>query len=137
MSAMATLHHYPLCPHSRFIRLVLGEFGLDAALVEERVWERRREFLEMNPAGTTPVFREDSGLAVPGAGPIAEYLDETRGLALAERRLLPEGPGQRVEVRRLLDWFSIKFNEEITAPLVLEKVMKRFMGARKAAARPR
>ncbi|MBA4334936.1 MAG: glutathione S-transferase, partial [Methylobacterium sp.] len=25
---MATLHHYPLCPHSRFIRLVLGEFGL-------------------------------------------------------------------------------------------------------------
>ena len=32
------------------------------------------------------------------------------------------------EVRRLLDWFNVKFNEEITAPLVLEKVMKRFMG---------
>jgi glutathione S-transferase len=127
MSAMATLHHYPLCPHSRFIRLVLGEYGLEAALVEERVWERRREFLELNPAGTTPVFREENGLSVPGAGPIAEYLDETRGLALAERRLLPEGPGERVEVRRLLDWFGLKFNEEITAPLVLEKVMKRFM----------
>jgi glutathione S-transferase len=63
----------------------------------------------------------------PALGPIAEYLDETRGLALAERRLLPEGPGGRIEVRRLLDWFNIKFNEEITAPLVLEKVMKRFM----------
>jgi glutathione S-transferase len=124
---MATLHHYTLCPHSRFIRLVLGEYGLETALVEERVWERRREFLELNTAGTTPVFREDHGLAVPGAGVIAEYLDETRGLALAERRLLPEGPAERVEVRRLLDWFNLKFHEEITGPLVLEKVMKRFM----------
>ncbi len=71
MSAMATLYHYPLCPHSRFIRLVLGEFGMDAELVEERVWERRREFLELNTAGTTPVFQEQNVLPVPGAGPIA------------------------------------------------------------------
>lgn len=124
---MAILFHYPLCPHSRFIRLALGEFGIEAELVEERVWERRREFLEMNPAGTTPVLREENGFSVPGAGTIAEYLDETRGLALAERRLLPEGPAERVEVRRLLDWFNGKFHEEITGPLVLEKVMKRFM----------
>jgi glutathione S-transferase len=124
---MATLHHYPLCPHSRFIRLVLGEFGLEVSLQEERVWERRREFLELNTAGTTPVFVEETGLAVPGAGVIAEYLDETRGLALGQSRLLPEGPGERVEVRRLVDWFNLKFDQEITAPLVLEKVMKRFM----------
>jgi glutathione S-transferase len=64
---------------------------------------------------------------VPGAGVIAEYLDETRGLALGPARLLPEGPGERVEVRRLLDWFNLKFDAEITAPLVTEKVMKRFM----------
>jgi glutathione S-transferase len=127
MSAMATLFHYPLCPHSRFIRLVVSEFGMETELVEERVWERRREFLELNTAGTTPVFQEQNGMAVPGAGPIAEYLDETRGLALEDRRLLPEGPGERVEVRRLLDWFNLKFHEEITGPLVLEKVMKRFM----------
>ena len=100
---------------------------MEAELVEERVWERRREFIELNTAGTTPVFQEQNGLAVPGAGPISEYLDETRGLALGDRRLLPEGPGERVEVRRLLDWFNIKFHEEITGPLVLEKVMKRFM----------
>ena len=124
---MATLFHYPLCPHSRFIRLVLGEFGMEADLVEERVWERRREFLEMNTAGTTPVFQEENGLAIPGAGVIAEYLDETRGLGLGQSRLLPEGPGERVEVRRLLDWFNLKFDAEITSPLVLEKVMKRFM----------
>ncbi len=133
---MATLHHYPLCAHSRFIRLALAEFGLETVLVEEHVWERRRAFIELNTAGTTPVFCEDSGLVVPGAGPIAEYLDETRGLALGPNRLLPEGPAERVEVRRLLDWFNHKFHDEITGPLVLEKVMKRFMGREEGGGPP-
>ena len=53
---MFTLFHHPFCPHSRFIRLALGEHGLDLRLVEERVWERREAFLALNPAGTTPVL---------------------------------------------------------------------------------
>ncbi|GGH08091.1 glutathione S-transferase [Alsobacter metallidurans] len=126
---MATLYHHPLCPHSRFVRLVLGEFGIDVALVEERAFERRTEFLVMNPAGTTPVFVEDPSGAVPGAAVIAEYLDETRGLALGERRLLPSDPMGRVEVRRLVDWFNGKMHDEVTGYLVTEKVFKRFMPA--------
>jgi glutathione S-transferase len=124
---MATLHHHPICPHSRFIRLVLGEIGLETELKEERVWERRREFLLLNPAGTTPVLTEEAAASVPGACVIAEYLDETRGLALAERRLLPEDPMSRVEVRRLTHWFLGKFDEEVSSFLVNEKVYKRFM----------
>ena len=53
---MFTLFHHPFCPHSRFIRLALGEYGLDLRLVEERAWERREAFLALNPAGTTPVL---------------------------------------------------------------------------------
>jgi glutathione S-transferase len=121
------LYHHPICPHSRFIRLVLGEIGLDAELKEERIWERRREFLILNPAGTTPVLTEESLASIPGACVIAEYLDETRGLALAERRLLPEDPMSRVEVRRLTDWFLGKFDGEVSSFLVNEKVYKRFM----------
>ena len=49
---MFTLFHHPFCPHSRFVRLVLGEFGAETRLVEERVWERREEFLTLNPEGT-------------------------------------------------------------------------------------
>lgn len=126
---MATLFHHPLCPHSRFVRLVLGEFGLEAHLVEERTFERREEFLQINPACTTPVFVEEQVGPVPGAMVIAEYLDETRGLALGERRLLPSDPGGRVEVRRLVDWFNGKLHDEVTGYLVNEKVMKRFMPA--------
>ncbi len=126
---MAILHHYPFCPHSRFIRLVLAEMGMQPDVHEERPWERRAEYLVLNPAGTTPLLLEENGFAVPGAAVIAEYLDETRGLSLGNRRLLPEGTAERVEVRRLLDWFLVKFHEEVTGYLVTEKIYKRFMGA--------
>jgi glutathione S-transferase len=126
---MAILHHYPFCPQSRFVRLILGEMGTEPDLREERPWERRAEFLALNPAGALPVLMNGQGVTVPGAGVIAEYLDETGGAALGETRLLPQSPAERVEVRRLLDWFLGKFHEEVTGYLVTEKIYKRFMAA--------
>jgi glutathione S-transferase len=126
---MAILYHHPFCPFSRFVRLVLAEMGMDADLIEEKVWERREGFLTLNPAGTTPVLTEEQIASVPGATIIAEWLDETRGLALGDRRLLPENPERRVEVRRLMAWFSEKFAEEVSVPLVQEKIYKRFTPA--------
>jgi glutathione S-transferase len=124
---MFTLLHHPFCPHSRFIRLALGEHGLDLRLVEERVWERREAFLALNPAGTTPVLVSEDQPTIPGAAIIAEYLDETYGKAMKERRLLPSAMGERIEVRRLMAWFNEKFFEEASHPLVTERIYKRFM----------
>jgi glutathione S-transferase len=107
----------------------MGEMGMSADLIEEKVWERREGFLALNPAGTTPVLAEEQIAAVPGSTVIAEWLDETRGLALGERRLLPENPAKRVEVRRLMAWFGEKFAEEVSVPLVQEKIYKRFVHA--------
>ncbi len=76
---MSLLFHHPLCPHSRFIRLALAEYGVDADLFEEKIHERRRDFLLIDPAGRTPVLIADGGLVVPGAGTIAEWLDEAYG----------------------------------------------------------
>ena len=133
---MLILHHYPLCPHSRFVRLLLAEYGLEPVLIEERAFERRREFLMLDPAGQTPVLVEENASVVPGAGPIAEYIDETRGLALGDQRLLPSEPRGRVEVRRLLDWFNVKFYNEVSRYLVSEKVYKRFMTAEQGGGAP-
>src|SRR5258706_13718029 len=124
---MFTLFHHPFCPHSRFIRLALGEHGLDVRLVEERAWERREAFLALNPAGTTPVLIAEGQPAIPGVGIIAEYLDEAHGADMAERRLLASTMGQRVEVRRLKAWFNDKVFEEGSNPLVNERIYKRFM----------
>ena len=73
---------------------------------------------------------------MPGAAIIAEYLDETRGAELGDRRLLPADPGGRVEVRRLTSWFNDKFFAEVTGPLVHERIYKRHMPASRAAGRP-
>src|SRR6185437_6153232 len=122
-----TLFQHPFCPHSRFVRLALGEYGIEARLVEERTWDRRASFLELNPTGTTPVLVEDGHPAVPGAGVIAEYLDETRGPEFGERRLMPTDPYGRAEVRRLASWFNDKFFAEVSGPLVNERFYRRHM----------
>lgn len=124
---MLTLFHHSACPHSRFVRLALGEYGIEARLVDEQVWERREDFLILNPAGTTPVLVEEGSPAVPGACIISEYLDETRGPEMGDHRLLPRDLGGRVEVRRLTSWFNGKFFEEVSGPLVMERFYKRRM----------
>ena len=124
---MLTLFHHSFCPHSRFVRLALEEYGLESQCVEEKTWERREAFLIMNPAGTTPVLVDEGRPPVPGAGIIAEYLDEVHGADAAERRLLPVSMSERIEVRRLMAWFNEKFFEEASNPLVTERIYKRFM----------
>jgi glutathione S-transferase len=125
---MLTLFHHPFCPFSRFVRLSLGEYGETPHLVEERPWERRTEFLTLNPAGTTPVLLEEGRPPVPEANIISEYLDETRGASLGDARLLPQDISARVEVRRLRAWFNQKFAEEVSNPLVNERIFKLHKG---------
>jgi len=64
---------------------------------------------------------------VPGAATIVEFLDETSGAEMRERRLMPTETGRRVEVRRLAAWFNEKFFTEVSGPLVLERFYKRLM----------
>jgi len=124
---MLTLFHQPLCPRSRYVRLILSEYGLAARLVEERFWERREEFLLLNPAGDIPVLMADGQPPVPGAAIIAEYVEETLQASNAADRLLPRASAERVEVRRLASWFNDKFHDEVSGPLILERVYKRHM----------
>lgn len=133
---MLTLFHHPFCPHSRFIRLALGEYGIAPRLVEERVWERRHEFLAINPAATTPVMVIEGHPPIPEAAIIAEFLDETQGEALGEHRLLPRDMAERIEVRRLCSWFTNKFYAEVSGPLVNERLLKRYMRAEQGGGSP-
>ena len=121
---MRTLFHLPLCPFSRKLRIVLREKNLEFELHQERVWDRREDFLAMNPAGEVPVLVEPDGTVVVDSGVIAEYIEETS----RERPLIGIDPIGRAEVRRLVAWFDLKMNREATQNLVGEKLMKRMMG---------
>ena len=133
---MFTLFHHAFCPHSRFVRLILGEYGFDVRLVEERVWERREAFLALNPAATTPVLFAEGMPAIPGAGVIAEFIDEAYGAEMEQKRLMPVDRGERIEVRRLMAWFNDKFFEESSNPLVTERIYKRFISEQDGGGSP-
>jgi glutathione S-transferase len=118
---MRYLYHLPLSPYSRKVRLVLAEKRLPFELRMEKVWERRPDYLELNPAGTVPTLIEDNGLVVPDSTVICEYIEE----AYPDTPLLGRTLAERVEVRRLMAWFDGKFAFEVSRNLLGEKVMKR------------
>ncbi len=93
----------------------------------EKPWSRRKEFLALNPAGTLPILLAEGDVPVVGAEVIAEYLDETRGVLKRDRRLLAENPMDRAEIRRLVDWYLVKTESEVTRHLVRERVLKPLM----------
>ncbi len=117
---MRRLYHQPLSPYRRKIRLVLAEKRIEVELVEEPTWERRMDFLRMNPAGQVPVLRIDD-LVLADSGAIFEYLEET----CPEPPLLPKSAAGRAEARRLTAWFDDKFHNEVTANLLYERVNKK------------
>jgi glutathione S-transferase len=121
---MRTLYHLPLDPGCRLVRIMLGEKKLEVSLKTERVWERREDFLRINPAGEVPVLIEEDGTSISGAAVAAEYLDE----AYPAPPLIGVSALDRAETRRLLQWFAVKFRDEVSANLIGEKVMKRFLG---------
>ena len=133
---MIQLYHHPMSGASRYVRLILGEYGVSAEFSEEKPWLRREEFLSLNPGGTVPVMI-DEAVSPNGGGPgivagavvIGEYLDETVGAMMRDRRLMPENSANRAETRRLVEWFIHKFEAEVGRYLVQERVWKHLMRA--------
>jgi len=120
---MRTLYHLWLHPFSRKVRVALVEKGLEFDLKIEKIWERRTEFLAINPAGDVPVLLEEDGTVLTDSNVICEYLDEVYNTM----DLIGREPLGRAETRRLVAWFDQKFNAEVTENLVGEKMMKRFL----------
>ncbi len=121
---MWLLYQFPLCPFSRKVRLHLGEKGVGYELVRENPWERRDEFLDLNPSGQTPVLVErERKITLAYSSAISEYFEET-----VEASPMISGTAQnRAEIRRLVAWFDEQFFAQVTAPLLHERMEKRLV----------
>jgi glutathione S-transferase len=108
----------------------LGECAQIVELEEERPWAWRRDFLVLNPAGTLPVLLQRGGFVLAGAYPISEYLGETHAKLNGEgpprNVLFPGSVSERAEIRRLVDWFHVKFDQEASRYLLEERIYQRF-----------
>ena len=122
MALDRTLHHFALDPFSREVRLALGEKRLAFAEVAVRYWEPNA-LSELNPSGHPPVLVEGR-VTVAESRAILEHLEERH----PEPALLPAGAQGRAEARRLVHWFDRKFDYEVNALLLHEKMEKRLLG---------
>ena len=121
---MWLLYQFPLCPYSRKVRLLLGEKGIGYDLVRESPWAMRDEFLDLNPAGLTPVMADpDRGLTLIDSQAICEYFEET----VEKVPLISGTAAGRAEVRRLTAFFDQSFYGDVVGPLLHERMKKRLI----------
>lgn len=103
---------------------MLGEKGVAHELVRESPWVQRDEFLDMNPAGQTPVLVESAkALVLIDSNAICEYFEET----IEKVPMIPGTAVNRAEVRRLTAWFDDRLYAEVVAPLMEERMRKRLV----------
>ncbi|MDZ7588184.1 MAG: glutathione S-transferase family protein [Parasphingorhabdus sp.] len=121
---MWQIYQFPLCPFSRKVRLAMGEKGIGYELVRESPWIQRDEFLDMNPAGRTPVLRSPDGATIlADSTAICEYLEET----VEKAPMINGTAANRAEIRRLVAWFDEQFFGDVTAPMLHERMHKRLV----------
>ena len=127
MSVDRILHHFPLDPASRQVRLALGEKRLAFTEHTVRYWERPAALTTLNPSGVTPVLVEPAQgepLVLCESRAILGYLEEI----YPDPPLLGAEPAERAEVRRLLQWFDRKFDYDAGGLILHEKMEKRLLG---------
>ncbi len=96
-------------------------------MIVEKPWEPSADLKALNPSADVPVLvvsQGDEDRVISDASAICEFLDETS----AATTLLGKDPYVRAEVRRLTNWFERKFYQEVTLPLIGEKILKRLQG---------
>lgn len=127
---MYRLYHHVLCPFSRKVRAHLLSKNVDFELVSENYWQRRKEFIALNPAGQIPVLFDNSkGLAVCGSDAIVEYIEEKH---VESRNFLGDSIEKRAETRRLQNWFDHKFYFEVSKHVLNERYFNRYLPGAKA-----
>ena len=121
--SVMTLFSAPDEPHSHRTRIVLAEKGVGYEPVRESPWLRRDEFIDMNPAGQTPVMVDSEKPSAPliDSMAICEYFEET----VDKGAMINGTAANRAEIRRLVAWFDTQFYRDITAPLLNERMLKR------------
>ena len=121
---MWQLYQFPLCPFSRKVRLLLSEKGVAYELWRENPWEGRDEFYALNAAGRTPVVHNpERGITLADSRAICEYFEET----VDKSPMINGTAAGRAEIRRLVALFDENFFEDVTGPLLLERMKKRLI----------
>lgn len=122
---MYRLYFHSLCPFSRKVRIHLSAKEIDFELIQENFWQRRKEFIAMNPAGTVPVlFDNENSALIIDSSVIIEYIEENN---LNTKNFIGDNSLKRAECRRIQRWFDEKFYNEVTKHILNERYFNRYL----------
>jgi glutathione S-transferase len=94
-------------------------------LIQENFWERRKEFIAINSAGTVPVLFDNSNSAIIcNSSTIIEYIEEKH---TETENFLGDSILKRAEVRRIQNWFDEKFYQEVSKHVLNERFFNRYL----------
>ena len=113
------LYHFALCPFSRKVRILLKEKKLAFDSIHENPWEKRDEFMKINPTGQVPVLIDNSSI-ITDSNAICEYLEETYD---GGAKLLGSSAIIKSRICALINWFDNKFYNEVTKYIINEKII--------------
>jgi glutathione S-transferase len=125
---MLVLHHWPLDPFSRQVRIALAEKGSECHLVEVNPFAPDPAWAAMTFDGRPPVLVDEGAgrrTVVPDARAALEYLEELAPTPT----LLPGGPAERAATRALAHWIDRAFDAEVNAFVLHERIEKRLARA--------
>jgi len=120
---MRALYHYPLHPASRQARIALAEKKLKVREDIIDPWNPSDDFLGLTAEGAPPVLIDTvpgGTVAISGVRAICEYAND----GSTRHPLLSDDGFERAEARRLCEWFSVRFAEDVDAIILAEKVEK-------------
>ena len=122
---MYRLYHHSICPFSRKVRVYLAAKEIGFELIQENFWERRKEFIAMNPSGTVPVlFDNANATLIATSSVIIEYIEEKHN---ETQSFIGDSIAKRAEVRRLQNWFDEKFYYEVSKYVLNERYFNRYL----------
>ncbi len=121
---MWQLYQFPLCPFSRKIRLLMGEKKVASDLGRADPGAPSARVATLHAAPRTPVLvNEEKKIVLADSRAIAEYLEET-----VDKSPMINGTATgRAEIRRLVALFDENFYNDVTGPLLLERMKKRII----------
>lgn len=124
MTQTLVLHHFPLDPASRQARLALGEKRLSFVERPVKYWEHDPVFHAVSPSGRTPVLQVGEPGRDFAACELLAVLDWIEAFGGGPSQI-PADPAERAECMRLRSWFDRKFEVEVDAPILYERMEKR------------
>jgi glutathione S-transferase len=116
---MHILYHYPLCPISRQIRILLKENNIVSTLIKEDYWLEGSNLQHKSLSSKVPIL-EIGHHYFDNYYSIIEYIQSIA----VENFMLPDDSLNKADMRNVIYWLNEIFHKNVTEILLEEKIIR-------------